>query len=156
MESWVHCLRNGNIKTTLEPVWRGLYFRLWIKSWYLDTFLFQLKVFLLNVSSFIPSLFLWASDSFCLGLKVAAMFKIGNSKELPTIPEYLSDEGKEFVRLCLQRNPLHRPTAAQLLEHPFVKSAAPLSPTSSDHPGVTNAVKSVVFLLYLSCFFDLY
>ncbi|KAL8050875.1 hypothetical protein ABFX02_06G108300 [Erythranthe guttata] len=79
---------------------------------------------------------------------VAAMFKIGNSKELPTIPEHLSDEGKEFVRLCLQRNPLHRPTAAQLLEHPFVKSAAPLekqmlSSTSSDHPAVTNAVKSV-------------
>ncbi|KAL7108369.1 hypothetical protein ACP275_06G108200 [Erythranthe tilingii] len=79
---------------------------------------------------------------------VAAMFKIGNSKELPTIPDHLSDEGKEFVRLCLQRNPLHRPTAAQLLEHPFVKSAAPLekqmlSSTSSDHPSATNAVKSV-------------
>ncbi|KAK4492756.1 hypothetical protein RD792_000075 [Penstemon davidsonii] len=78
---------------------------------------------------------------------VAAMFKIGNSKELPTIPEHLSDEGKEFVRLCLQRNPLHRPTAAQLLEHSFVKSAAPekqsLNSTSSDHSSVTNAVKSM-------------
>ncbi|KAL0452480.1 UNVERIFIED_CONTAM: Mitogen-activated protein kinase kinase kinase YODA [Sesamum latifolium] len=74
---------------------------------------------------------------------VAAMFKIGNSKELPTIPDHLSDEGKEFVRLCLQRNPLHRPTAAQLLEHSFVKNAAPLekqipsSSSSSDHPAVT-------------------
>ncbi|XP_051143165.1 mitogen-activated protein kinase kinase kinase YODA-like [Andrographis paniculata] len=70
---------------------------------------------------------------------VAAMFKIGNSKELPTIPDHLSDEGKEFVRLCLQRNSVHRPTAAQLLEHPFVKNALPpekqiLSPSSSDHP----------------------
>ncbi|KAL0358943.1 UNVERIFIED_CONTAM: Mitogen-activated protein kinase kinase kinase YODA [Sesamum angustifolium] len=80
---------------------------------------------------------------------VAAMFKIGNSKELPTIPDHLSDEGKEFVRLCLQRNPLHRPTAAQLLEHSFVKNAAPLekqipsSSSSSDHPAVTNAVKSM-------------
>ncbi|KAK4436286.1 Mitogen-activated protein kinase kinase kinase YODA [Sesamum alatum] len=80
---------------------------------------------------------------------VAAMFKIGNSKELPTIPDHLSDEGKEFVRLCLQRNPLHRPTAAQLLEHSFVKNAAPLekqilsSTSSSDHPAVTNAVKSM-------------
>ncbi|XP_051121223.1 mitogen-activated protein kinase kinase kinase YODA-like [Andrographis paniculata] len=78
---------------------------------------------------------------------VAAMFKIGNSKELPSIPNYLSDEGKEFVRLCLQRNPLQRPTAAQLLEHPFVKSAAPLekqlpSYAPSDHPAVLNAVKS--------------
>ncbi|KAK4480739.1 hypothetical protein RD792_013821 [Penstemon davidsonii] len=79
---------------------------------------------------------------------VAAMFKIGNSKELPVIPDDLSDEGKEFVRLCLQRNPQHRPTAAQLLEHSFVKSAAPVekqipSSISSDHPSVTNAVISM-------------
>ncbi|KAK8479473.1 hypothetical protein V6N13_046596 [Hibiscus sabdariffa] len=80
---------------------------------------------------------------------VAAMFKIGNSKELPTIPDYLSDEGKDFVRQCLQRNPLHRPTAAQLLDHPFVKYAAPLErsipdPEPSDPvPGVTNAVKAM-------------
>ncbi|KAK9059645.1 hypothetical protein SSX86_020349 [Deinandra increscens subsp. villosa] len=54
---------------------------------------------------------------------VAALFKIGNSKELPVIPDNLSDEGKDFVRQCLQRNPLHRPTATQLLDHPFVKNA---------------------------------
>lgn len=57
---------------------------------------------------------------------VAAIFKIGNSKEVPAIPYHLSDEGKDFVRQCLQRNPLHRPTACQLLEHPFVKSTAPM------------------------------
>uniref|UniRef100_A0A7N0SVN8 mitogen-activated protein kinase kinase kinase n=1 Tax=Kalanchoe fedtschenkoi TaxID=63787 RepID=A0A7N0SVN8_KALFE len=57
---------------------------------------------------------------------VAAMFKIGNSKELPAIPNHLSEDGKDFVKQCLQRNPLHRPSAAQLLEHPFVKNAAPL------------------------------
>ena len=80
------------------------------------------------------------------------MFKIGNSKELPTIPDHLSDEGKDFVRLCLQRVPQNRPTAAQLLEHSFVKNVVPLEkqipgPTSSDHPPVTNASKSVVLLL---------
>ncbi|XP_061353817.1 mitogen-activated protein kinase kinase kinase YODA-like [Gastrolobium bilobum] len=57
---------------------------------------------------------------------VAAMFKIGNSKELPTIPDNLSSEGKDFVRRCLQRNPYNRPPAIELLEHPFVKCAAPL------------------------------
>lgn len=85
------------------------------------------------------------------------MFKIGNSKELPTIPDYLSDEGKDFVKLCLQRVPQNRPSAAKLLEHSFVKNVVPLekqipSPTSSDHPPVTNAAKSVVLLLiYLGC-----
>ncbi|KAL8217924.1 hypothetical protein R6Q57_021297 [Mikania cordata] len=66
---------------------------------------------------------------------VAALFKIGNSKELPVIPDHLSDEGKDFVRQCLQRNPLHRPTATQLLEHSFVKNAAPLErPLSYSEP----------------------
>ncbi|KAK9983559.1 hypothetical protein SO802_033084 [Lithocarpus litseifolius] len=80
---------------------------------------------------------------------VAAMFKIGNSKELPEIPDHLSEDGKAFVKLCLQRNPLYRPTAAQLLEHPFVKNAAPLersilSADSSDAPLVnSNAVRSL-------------
>ena len=74
------------------------------------------------------------------------MFKIGNSKELPVIPDHLSEEGKDFVRQCLQRNPLHRPTAAQLLDHCFVKNAAPLerpvsySEPSDPLPGVANGV----------------
>lgn len=77
------------------------------------------------------------------------MFKIGNSKELPAIPDHLSEEGKDFVMQCLRRNPLQRPTAAQLLEHPFVKNAAPLEkpPASSDPPSmVTNGVKSLVLV----------
>lgn len=54
------------------------------------------------------------------------MFKIGNSKDLPDIPNHLSEEGKDFVRKCLQRNPANRPTAAKLLEHAFVKNVMPL------------------------------
>lgn len=60
---------------------------------------------------------------------VAALFKIGNSKELPAVPDHLSEEGKNFVRQCLQRDPLKRPTAVQLLEHPFLKNAASLERT---------------------------
>ncbi|XP_071723998.1 mitogen-activated protein kinase kinase kinase YODA-like [Rutidosis leptorrhynchoides] len=81
---------------------------------------------------------------------VAAMFKIGNSKELPAIPDNLSDDGKDFVRQCLQRNPLHRPSAALLLEHPFVQGAAPLersifsSEPSDPQPDFTNGVANLV------------
>jgi serine/threonine protein kinase len=55
---------------------------------------------------------------------VAAMFKIGNSRDVPAIPDHLSAEGKDFIRQCLQRNPANRPSAAKLLEHSFVKDAA--------------------------------
>ncbi|GLT35922.1 hypothetical protein SLA2020_103350 [Shorea laevis] len=80
---------------------------------------------------------------------VAAMFKIGNSKELPAIPDHLSEDGKDFVKQCLQRDPQRRPTAAKLLDHPFVKYAAPLERPilnlePSDTPSsVTNGVKAL-------------
>ncbi|KAL9237322.1 hypothetical protein vseg_011885 [Gypsophila vaccaria] len=80
---------------------------------------------------------------------VAAMFKIGNSKELPTIPDHLSEEGKDFVKLCLRRNPLDRPSAAELLEHQFVKNAVLLerhvpAPEQSDTSiGVANRMRAL-------------
>lgn len=77
------------------------------------------------------------------------MFKIGNSKELPAIPDHLSEDGKDFVRLCLQRNPQNRPSALRLLEHPFVKNATlerpMLTPDPSEAPAaVISAMRSLV------------
>jgi len=82
------------------------------------------------------------------------MFKIGNSKELPTIPDHLSNEGKDFVRKCLQRNPYDRPSASELLDHPFVKHAAPLErpilvPEALDPvSGTTQGAKSLVYAYF--------
>ncbi|KAK7253046.1 hypothetical protein RIF29_37444 [Crotalaria pallida] len=56
----------------------------------------------------------------------AAMFKIAHTDKLPPIPESLSDEGKYFIKLCLQRDPKQRPSATQLLQHPFVMSITSL------------------------------
>ncbi|CAA6657785.1 unnamed protein product [Spirodela intermedia] len=50
----------------------------------------------------------------------AAMFKV--LRDSPRIPDALSPEGKDFLQCCFQRNPAERPTAAQLLEHSFVKN----------------------------------
>ncbi|KAL3528077.1 hypothetical protein ACH5RR_012733 [Cinchona calisaya] len=55
---------------------------------------------------------------------VAAIFKIGNSKDMPEIPEHLSNNAKSFITLCLQREPSARPTALRLLDHPFVRDQA--------------------------------
>ncbi|KAE9606561.1 putative mitogen-activated protein kinase kinase kinase STE-STE11 family [Lupinus albus] len=52
---------------------------------------------------------------------VAVMYKLGNTDEVPIIPSYLSKEGRDFLRLCLQREPKCRPSASELLLHPFVK-----------------------------------
>lgn len=82
------------------------------------------------------------------------MFKIGNSKELPTIPDHLSNEGKDFVRKCLQRNPQQRPSASDLLNHPFVKCAAPLErpillPEASDPVSeIAHGTKALVQKLF--------
>ncbi|KAF7090294.1 hypothetical protein CFC21_093061 [Triticum aestivum] len=65
---------------------------------------------------------------------IAAMFKIGNSKELPPIPDHLSEEGKDFIRQCLQRDPSSRPTAVDLLQHSFVRSAPPLERPAASVP----------------------
>lgn len=54
---------------------------------------------------------------------MAAMFHIAKTDAPPAIPDKLSDEGKDFVLRCLNRDPKKRPTATQLLQHPFVQDA---------------------------------
>ncbi|KAL3812990.1 hypothetical protein ACJIZ3_014258 [Penstemon smallii] len=61
---------------------------------------------------------------------VAVIFKIVNSKDAPEIPEHLSADAKSFIRLCLQREPSARPTAAQLLSHPFVRNQTSVRATN--------------------------
>ncbi|XP_020225973.1 mitogen-activated protein kinase kinase kinase 3 [Cajanus cajan] len=66
---------------------------------------------------------------------VAAIFKIGNSKDMPEIPDHLSSEAKNFIQLCLQRDPSARPTAQMLLNHPFIRDQ---SATKATNVRITN------------------
>ena len=42
---------------------------------------------------------------------VAAILKIGLEDDIPKIPDGLGGELKDFIRVCLQRDPAKRPTA---------------------------------------------
>lgn len=57
-----------------------------------------------------------------------ALFRIGRG-ELPTIPNTLSRDAHDFILKCLQVNPDNRPSAAQLLEHPYVKKQPSFFPS---------------------------
>ncbi|KAL0804303.1 hypothetical protein Bca101_096793 [Brassica carinata] len=54
---------------------------------------------------------------------VQALFRIGRG-ELPDIPDTLSLDARDFIIKCLKVNPEERPTAAELLNHPFASSGS--------------------------------
>ncbi|KAL9550173.1 hypothetical protein PS6_005697 [Mucor atramentarius] len=51
---------------------------------------------------------------------LAALYQIG-LHNAPAIPENISDEAKDFLGQCLRIKPEDRPTASELLQHPFVQ-----------------------------------
>ncbi|KAI8643959.1 kinase-like domain-containing protein [Parasitella parasitica] len=51
---------------------------------------------------------------------LAALYQIG-LHNAPAIPENISDEAKDFLGQCLRIKPEDRPTATELLAHPFVQ-----------------------------------
>ncbi|KAK9989164.1 hypothetical protein SO802_029403 [Lithocarpus litseifolius] len=63
-----------------------------------------------------------------------ALFMIGKGKP-PLVPDSLSRDARDLILKCLQVNPNDRPTATQLLDHPFVtrpqNSFGPASPRNS-------------------------
>ncbi|XP_068653666.1 mitogen-activated protein kinase kinase kinase 17-like [Aristolochia californica] len=61
----------------------------------------------------------WADQVFD---PMAAIFKIACSEDTPAFPTNFSEEGLDFLRKCLQRDPKSRWTCDQLLNHPFVSN----------------------------------
>ncbi|XP_070037472.1 mitogen-activated protein kinase kinase kinase 1-like isoform X2 [Nicotiana tomentosiformis] len=62
--------------------------------------------------------------------QMQALFRIGKG-EPPPVPNTLSIDARNFINQCLQVDPSARPTASQLLEHPFVKRTLPSSSGSA-------------------------
>ncbi|XP_076959329.1 mitogen-activated protein kinase kinase kinase 1-like [Bidens hawaiensis] len=70
-----------------------------------------------------------------------ALFRIGNG-ELPSIPKTLSVEACDFILACLQINPNDRPTAAPLLDHPFMQT--PVSTNSSPVSPLCGGIRGLI------------
>ncbi|KAK3419877.1 hypothetical protein EUGRSUZ_G00630 [Eucalyptus grandis] len=51
--------------------------------------------------------------------KPQALYRIGRGK-LPPVPQSLSSNARDFILKCLQKYPEDRPSAEELLGHPFV------------------------------------
>jgi len=81
---------------------------------------------------------------------------------MPEIPEHLSNDAKNFIKLCLQRDPSARPTAQKLLDHhPFIQDqsatkAANVSITRDAFPYMFDGSRTLVHSLgYIFIFFDM-
>ncbi|XP_058097220.1 mitogen-activated protein kinase kinase kinase 1-like [Magnolia sinica] len=55
-----------------------------------------------------------------------ALYRIGHG-EPPPVPNSLSREARDFIQQCLQVEPEDRPSASELLDHPFVRRPLPTS-----------------------------
>ncbi|KAG7615302.1 putative mitogen-activated protein kinase kinase kinase 9 STE-STE11 family [Arabidopsis thaliana] len=64
---------------------------------------------------------------------IQAIFRIGRGT-LPDVPDTLSLDARHFILKCLKLNPEERPTAAELLNHPFVRRPLPSSGSGSTSP----------------------
>lgn len=65
-------------------------------------------------------LFFWINIFIHWQLQQQAIFRIGIGAP-PPIPDTLSKDAHDFIQQCLRVNPNDRPTAAELLEHPFLR-----------------------------------
>lgn len=54
--------------------------------------------------------------------QMAALVKIGLSQETPPLPEQVSSECKDFLNLCVQRDPAERLSATEMLQHPWLST----------------------------------
>ncbi|KAM7478618.1 hypothetical protein LguiA_026831 [Lonicera macranthoides] len=54
------------------------------------------------------------------GLNIEDLKHQITSVEVPDMPAQMSEQGKDFLRRCLDRNPAKRWTAEMLLSHPFI------------------------------------
>lgn len=83
-------------------------------------------------------------------MQLSILHLVVNEGKTPTIPENLSRDGQEFLKLCFERTPKRRANCERLLQHPFLQpmysSLRPSDqqiPVPASHPAV-NAIFSPI------------
>mmetsp|Transcript_42624 Transcript_42624/g.110156 ORF Transcript_42624/g.110156 Transcript_42624/m.110156 type:complete len:537 (+) Transcript_42624:100-1710(+) len=61
----------------------------------------------------------WGNELFSKNV-MFALNHIGQSDNVPSVPDCMSRSGQEFVQSCVQRDPATRPTTAEMLAHDFL------------------------------------
>lgn len=160
MEPWMYNYWDGNCEASLVSVWRCMLLRLIFTKMLCSTWRCYSASFSENNWRTLDTSFIVGEPHVkFLVLQVAAIFKIANSKDIPEIPDCFSKEGKDFLSLCLKRDPVQRPSAALLLGHPFVQDHQAVRAPTCNGTQLRNGISSpaashrkVRFLLI--CFFQ--
>lgn len=53
------------------------------------------------------------------------VFRIRTAHESPPLPRHLSNEAIHFLTMCFERDPARRPSAEDLMQHPFLQNCVP-------------------------------
>jgi serine/threonine protein kinase len=65
----------------------------------------------------------WHEDITNFDNEYAVLNFIRTTEKIPNIPKDISIEAKDFLYKCFEKDPAKRPSAAELLKHPFITSA---------------------------------
>lgn len=57
---------------------------------------------------------------------ISLLYYVAHLETLPPLPGELSDDARSFVTACLEIDPVLRPSALELLQHPFVRAFDPM------------------------------
>ncbi|TYZ64318.1 hypothetical protein PybrP1_007535 [[Pythium] brassicae (nom. inval.)] len=58
--------------------------------------------------------------------QISLLYYVAHLETLPPLPGELSDDARSFITACLEIDPVLRPSALELLQHPFVQAFDPI------------------------------
>lgn len=76
--------------------------------------------------------------------QLSAMYHIAETTEPPPFPENISEELRDFLTKCFERDPMKRPSAVELLNHKWLSKARQRRGTVSSYDNQPNPLDTIV------------